>query len=180
MQDEGAERAFLDVEYAQAWEHYRHTETQRLQYLGFFFTVALGSVALAVPLIADSGLASSAKILVAGLFAMTFQTTTYFIFVSVHRFGAVLDFYLAAMTALRAERAALTAVDSASALRLDVRGGALPKPPGGFGIQRTAELILIGASGAAALCGLGSTIAAATAPRSVMGGAALVMGILCT
>ena len=48
----GAEEAFLISEYDHSWNHYRHVETQRLQYLGFFFT-SLGVAAFSVPILSS-------------------------------------------------------------------------------------------------------------------------------
>jgi hypothetical protein len=43
----------LAREWEQAWNHYRHLETTRTQYLGFFFTVLVASIGLAVGLLKD-------------------------------------------------------------------------------------------------------------------------------
>lgn len=46
--------ALLRDEFGQAWQHYRHLEVLRGQYIGFAFTVTFASLALTVPLIASS------------------------------------------------------------------------------------------------------------------------------
>jgi hypothetical protein len=56
MTDAGDIKPYLLAEFDQAWTHYRHVESMRTQYLGFFFTISLGSTALAVPTVSADAL----------------------------------------------------------------------------------------------------------------------------
>ena len=43
----------LRDEFGQAWQHFRHLETMRSQYLAFAFTITLAALAAAIPLLAN-------------------------------------------------------------------------------------------------------------------------------
>jgi hypothetical protein len=84
---------FLLDQYNQAWSHYRHTESMRTQYLGFFFTVLLGSAAFALPILRSSDDSPEAAATGTLLFLVALQAMSYFACVSVIRMGSVLRHY---------------------------------------------------------------------------------------
>jgi hypothetical protein len=80
-------------EYQQAWDQARHLETMRGQYLGFLFTVALGSAALAIPAVGAGVLNDSLDLLMLCGFLTIFFLLTALIYVSVVKLGAVFAQY---------------------------------------------------------------------------------------
>jgi len=77
----------------QAWEHLRHLETMRSQYLGFFFTAVLGVTALAGPRLADDSLRSAGDLLTVSALAVALELLTGFLYISVIRVNKVLGHY---------------------------------------------------------------------------------------
>ena len=86
-----AETLMLE-EYQQAWDHSRHLETIRGQYLGFFFTVALGSAAVAIPIV-GAALNNRVRLLMFSGFLTVFFLLTSLIYISVVKFGLILGQY---------------------------------------------------------------------------------------
>lgn len=166
MSGASAEAEFLAAEYDQPWDHYRHTETQRLQYLGYFFTVSLGSAALAGPVLSSAGPDTESRTIAVALFMAVFQTSTYFVFLSVHRFGAVLEHYLQAMVLLRRRRAELANVDDPFATILNTRESPRLASMGTpFRVQAAAERILFAALMLGAAISAGALAVAAAGLR---------------
>jgi len=72
----------------QAWNHYRHLETMRIQYLGFFFTFLIASFYLAVGLMKEIKYEENASIIF-GLLVLTFVNflMTIGIFTAIKKMG---------------------------------------------------------------------------------------------
>lgn len=115
-----AETLLLD-EFEQAWNHYRHLETMRGQYLGFFFTVALGSITLSIPALSGGALGNILQILALSGFVQVFFLLAAFIYISVRKLGIVLTHYERVITVIRnhfyADDVAVTAVAAALHVR---------------------------------------------------------------
>jgi heme/copper-type cytochrome/quinol oxidase subunit 4 len=85
---------FLLREFQEAWTQYRHIESMRVQYLGFFFTVILGSLGFAITMLKDlSG--KNVSLLFFGLLSMIWVLNwlTIFLYTSVRKSGFVLGHY---------------------------------------------------------------------------------------
>lgn len=82
----------------EAWAQYRHMETMRGQYLGFFFTAVLGVAAVAGPQLADdSTLSTSSALLTIATLATGLQILSGFLYVAVTRLNKVLAHYKTVM-----------------------------------------------------------------------------------
>jgi hypothetical protein len=77
----------------QAWAHYRHLETIRAQYLGFFFTAVLGVIAIAGPRIVGAFPHSERALLLAAALVVALQFFSGFLFLMVARLNEVIEFY---------------------------------------------------------------------------------------
>ncbi|HTX67955.1 MAG TPA: hypothetical protein VMH50_02265, partial [Thermoleophilia bacterium] len=91
----------LEREWEQAWTHYRHLESSRMQYLGFFFTVLLGAVTVAAAL---------AKYLPSALATLAIAALTFLVFllavslyISIRKTGFVLWRYSRILQTIRQE-----------------------------------------------------------------------------
>jgi hypothetical protein len=60
-------------EFDQAWDHYRHNETVRSQYLGYFFALAVGSAAFGSQTVRSHTLSSALDLVLFSLFLLTFS-----------------------------------------------------------------------------------------------------------
>ena len=133
------ENLFLIGEYQQAWDHYRHIENARTQYLGFFFTASLGGVALAAPILAANAGRLDIQLVSLGSFTAVFEVFALFVLMSVSRFGVVLLRYDIAMTRIRWRRARITKVRPKAATYLWTGHS-----PAWRSAQRAAEAIVMG------------------------------------
>lgn len=61
----------LRDEFGQAWQHYRHNETLRTQYLNYALSITLASVAVSVPL-STARADAAVRLLVAGAFVLMY------------------------------------------------------------------------------------------------------------
>lgn len=96
------EIGFLAEMYQQTWNHYRHLEVQRTNYLAFFFTAALGTVGVGIPLIiTGDGSSLFAKLMTALALVFVFEALGLFVFASLRRSGRVLKHYDEAMRSIR-------------------------------------------------------------------------------
>lgn len=101
MTDTDDIKPYLLAEFDQAWMHYRHVESMRTQYLGFFFTISLGSTALAVPAVSADALDNPSRLASFAVFLWVFSAVASFIYISVRKAGPVLSHYEAVMRAVR-------------------------------------------------------------------------------
>lgn len=108
--------SFLLDQYNQAWSHYRHTESMRTQYLGFYFTVLIGSSAFALPILRSSEDSPEVAAVGTSLFLVAVQSMSYFACVSVVRMGSVLRHYHRAIDSLT------DALEEAGAIEPAMRG----------------------------------------------------------
>jgi hypothetical protein len=137
----GKEVEFLLEDYRQAWSHYRHLEDARLRYLAFFFTASLGSAAVAVPVLVSARADQTVRILGVAAFLAVFQIFTFFVFITVRRFGEVLVHYSRVMKRNGRLRAALQSIPKKSAGMIRKGRGT----PSKFGnAQKAAEVTLTG------------------------------------
>jgi hypothetical protein len=83
----------LRDEFAQAWQHFRHLESMRSQYLAFTFTITLASLAAAIPLIANFGENSSLVLLLTGVFILLYSLILASLYFSVRKIRIALAHY---------------------------------------------------------------------------------------
>ena len=91
-------------EWEQAWSHYRHLESTRSQYVGFFFTVQLAAVGLAVGLAKDVD-SNEQTAVTFGLMVLTFVDflLTIGLFTAIKKLRYVLLRYETVMATVRRE-----------------------------------------------------------------------------
>jgi len=89
--DKGDE--LLTREFDQAWNHYRHLESLRSQYLGFFFTLTIGTAAFAVPALRKPSLDQAPTVLAAGAFLTIYCLFIMTLYLAVRKAGVVMDQY---------------------------------------------------------------------------------------
>jgi hypothetical protein len=96
-QDRAAVLASAEVllreEFGQAWQHFRHLETMRGQYLAFAFTVTLASLAASIPLVAGVDEVDGTTLLLAGVFVLLYCLVIGFLYFSVRKIRIVLAHY---------------------------------------------------------------------------------------
>jgi hypothetical protein len=83
----------LRDEFGQAWQHFRHLETMRSQYVAFAFTITLASFAAAIPLIASIGEVDSVTVLLVGVFIQLYCLILGSLYFSVRKIRIVLAHY---------------------------------------------------------------------------------------
>ena len=83
----------LRDEFGQAWQHFRHLETMRGQYLAFAFTITLASLAAAIPLVANIDGASSLMLVLTGLFVQLYCLIIGSLYFSVRKIRIALAHY---------------------------------------------------------------------------------------
>jgi hypothetical protein len=91
----------LREEFSQAWQHFRHLESMRSQYLAFAFTITLAALAAAIPLIGDIGGASGNTLLVVGVFVSLYCLIIGLLFFSVRKIRIALAHYRRTMDDVR-------------------------------------------------------------------------------
>jgi hypothetical protein len=74
------QETLLYHEFDQAWEHYRHNETIRSQYLGYFFALSLGSAAFGAQTVRSDALASASDLVLFGVFLLVFAFLSGFVY----------------------------------------------------------------------------------------------------
>jgi hypothetical protein len=87
------QETLLCREFDQAWDHYRHNETTRSQYLGYFFALSLGSAAFGAQTVRSDALASAPDLVLFGVFLLVFAFLTGFVYLGVRKAGVVLTHY---------------------------------------------------------------------------------------
>ncbi len=92
----------LTREWEQAWNHYRHLESGRVQYLGFFFTAVVASVGLTVGFLKDVKPQEQAAVLF-GLYILSefLFLITIGLFTAIKKTGCVLARYDIIMNSVR-------------------------------------------------------------------------------
>jgi hypothetical protein len=83
----------LRDEFGQAWQHFRHLEAMRGQYLAFAFTITLASFAAAIPLVANIGENTSTVVLLAGVFIQLYCLILASLYFSVRKIRIALAHY---------------------------------------------------------------------------------------
>lgn len=86
--------ALLHEEFGQSWQHFRHLETMRGQYLAFAFTVTLASLAASIPLVAGVDEIDGTTLLPAGVFVLLYCLVIGFLYPSTDRTYTVLGWRL--------------------------------------------------------------------------------------
>lgn len=91
-------------EWEQAWNHYRHLESSRSQYVGFFFTVLLATISIAIGFMKGITL-DSKPIVIFGLIGLIFVDffITISIFIIIKKTGYVLRRYEIIIETVREE-----------------------------------------------------------------------------
>src|SRR5262245_6145762 len=99
------EKIDLDLlmeEFKQAWEHYRHLEKARTQYINFFLTAALASAGFITSLFKNLKPESVEKALIGALIVIwVFNLLLLFVYVNVKKIGFVLKYYEEVMSRIR-------------------------------------------------------------------------------
>ncbi len=90
----------LRDEFGQAWQHYRHLETMRSQYLAFSFTITLASLAVAIPLLAHSTRTISSLLLI-GVFVQLYCLIVGSLYFNVRKIRIVLSHYRKTIQSVR-------------------------------------------------------------------------------
>ncbi|MGN9807618.1 hypothetical protein [Micromonospora sp. L32] len=85
--------AALIHESNQNWLHHRHLETQRGQYLGFFFTALLASAGLLTSIATQDRRDTDLVVLGGALLCFILMIVSFAIYAAVRKLGAVLRFY---------------------------------------------------------------------------------------
>jgi hypothetical protein len=88
-------------EFDQAWEHYRHNENTRSQYLGYFFVLAVGSAAFGAQTARSHTLSAPLDLVLFGVFLLTLAFLTGFVYLGVRKAGIVLAHYEALWNDIR-------------------------------------------------------------------------------
>jgi hypothetical protein len=89
--------------WAESWNHSRHLETMRSQYLGFFFTASLAVAAFAAPDVAKGHLSTSASLILLAVLVFGLDLLAGFLILAVARIGEVLGHYQRAQREIQAE-----------------------------------------------------------------------------
>lgn len=92
-------------EWDQAWTQSRHLETMRSQYLGFFFTALLATIAIVAGQAFNDSLSSSASLASFSGLTLGLNVLAAFLYLAVVRMNAVLWFYMQVIFRIRAELA---------------------------------------------------------------------------
>lgn len=131
-------------DYDQAWNHLRHVESTRIQYTGFFFTIVLGSIALAIPLFTQRTVVIS-SLVVASCFAGALATFSSSIYLTMKRMGVQLSHYRRSIEQIRDHFYRRSNLDE----NLKKHFAAEARARYAGGVQRTNELIVLSFSFAA-------------------------------
>jgi hypothetical protein len=118
-------------EYDNAWQHNRHLETLRSQYVGFFLAFVTATVAL-VGTRVSGAYSNPRKAAELSLFIGSASLVTWFVSVSLRRWGVVIRHY--DLVILNIRRLVLSPANE-TLVRI--------KPRSGLGIQQAAELTLL-------------------------------------
>ena len=95
------QETLLFHEFDQAWDHYRHNETTRSQYLGYFFALSLGSAAFGAQTFRSGALSSALDLILFGIFLLVFAFLTGFVYLGIRKAGVVLTHYESAWNQIR-------------------------------------------------------------------------------
>jgi hypothetical protein len=93
--------AYVMSEWEQSWIQFRHLETMRGQYLGFFFTAVLGVTAIAGPGLIEDSLRTTGSLQVLAALTLSLQALTGFLYLAVTRINAALAFHQRRIFAIR-------------------------------------------------------------------------------
>jgi hypothetical protein len=88
-----AAETLLRDDFGQAWQHFRHLETMRSQYLAFAITITLASYAAAIPILADIEKIDSVVVLTTGSFVQLHSLILGSLYFSVRKIRIVLAHY---------------------------------------------------------------------------------------
>ena len=88
--DKGGRLAYVMSEWEQSWVHYRHLESMRGQYLGFFFSAVLGVTAVAGPQLIDDSLRTAGSLAVVATLLAGLQTLAAFLYLAVARINVAI------------------------------------------------------------------------------------------
>jgi hypothetical protein len=87
------QEALLFHEFNQAWDHYRHNETTRSQYLGYFFALSLGVAGFGTQTVKSSSLSSPLELILLEVFLLVFAFLAGFVYLGIRKAGIVLGHY---------------------------------------------------------------------------------------
>ena len=130
-------------EWEQAWNQYRHIESTRSQYLGFFFTVLVASISVAIGLLKDVKIDDKTTVIF-GLLVLAFIVflITIGLFTAIKKIGYVLRRYEKIMNSVR-EESDFVSSEAFPFNLAHMRG--YPREvldSGLFSVQRSAEIVL--------------------------------------
>lgn len=138
--DKQAQELLLQ-EFKEAWVHYRHVETTRSAYLGFFFTVTFGVLSFVTSILAKDSAKENVLFAVL-ILGWVLNLTTTCIYGAIHKCGVVLAHYETIMNRVR--KIVYGGAYSEMHALLYVRESPNPvmRLPF-FSVQKTAERILV-------------------------------------
>jgi hypothetical protein len=93
----------LKWQWDEAWAHYRHLETMRGQFLGFFFAALLGLTAFAANEVADDALATSGSLVAFSAVTLGLDLLAVTLLLALVRIGEVLAHYQKIILAIERE-----------------------------------------------------------------------------
>jgi len=99
--DKVGQLAYVMSEWDQSWVHYRHLESMRGQYLGFFFTAVLGVTAVAGPRLIDDSLRTAGSLAVVTALLAGLQTLAAFLYLAVARMNVAIGVHADRIKAIR-------------------------------------------------------------------------------
>ncbi len=123
-------------EFDETWAHYRHLESTRSQYLGFFFTVTLAAIGAGIPAARSDATAHGGTLLLILVFLVVYGELARFLYVSIVKMGAVLALYDLRRDQVRTELHLDPSKLSVRTLPSAALGSQL------FSVQRSAETVL--------------------------------------
>jgi hypothetical protein len=134
----------LLAEFDQAWQHYRHVENTRNQFLGFFFTISLGSAALAGPTLHGKTLQVPSRLLLDTGFLWTISIVAICIYVAVRRAGPVMAGYETIHWAIRERFYGNSEEGLALQREMSIRSNvAVSSVPSMISIERMSEVVIL-------------------------------------
>lgn len=147
--------SLLQEEFVQAWEHYRHNEQLRGQYVNYAFTLTLATLAVAIPF-APSASRDAATFILAEGFLLVYALLMAFSFIGTIKIDATMRHYASVWAMIRDHR--YKSLDlSINIARLDVytAGNRIARNPW-LRLQSWAELLLatLLVGGSATACAL--------------------------
>jgi hypothetical protein len=135
-----AQSKLLLEEFQQAWEHYRHLESGRSQYVGFFFTVLLASAGFGIPALTEETWRNPGRLLeITGLLWL-FSVVAISLYIAVRRNQELLWGYENIIARIRCEIYGASDLNTSLNIRNNEAVASVSKL---MSIQRTSEYVIL-------------------------------------